>query len=108
METLRHRHIFSNGQEIVGGVIAMKVILGMTRRATSELPLRLPIIKKTVHAVSIIPPLITLDEDNNDTSFVAVEANDGANWSFTNVDTDDKIRVVVLLQSLAGNRCNEK
>jgi hypothetical protein len=61
-----------------------------TGEATTQTPpvnLLLTAILKTAHAVSITPPLVTLNEDNNYTSFVTVEANDGANWTFTNVDS---------------------
>ena len=48
--------------------------------------LPLSVILKTTHACIVTPSVITLDEDNNYTSFVAVEANDGINWTLPNVD----------------------
>ena len=52
-------------------------------------PVVLPLLAtlKTHHAVKILPDVITLDEDNNYTSFVTVEANDGADWTFAPVDS---------------------
>ena len=41
---------------------------------------------KTVHAVRITPTPLVLDEDNNYTGFVAVDANDGATWTLAPVD----------------------
>ena len=54
-----------------------------TNTTTSTLPLTLPLtIRLTMpHAIKVTPPVITLDEDNNYTSFITVETNDGDTWS---------------------------
>jgi len=60
---------------------------GEIERTVPTVNLPFSIIMKTPHAVKIIPSEVTLDEDNNDTSFVAIEANDGAAWTLLPVDT---------------------
>ena len=61
---------------------------GNGEETENTLPVTVPlsILLKTPHTVKITPPMITLDEYNNYTSFVAVETNDGENWSFQNID----------------------
>jgi hypothetical protein len=61
---------------------------GNAETIEKTVPIVLPLlaILKSAHTINITPPIITLNEDNNYTSFLAVEANDGADWSFQNVD----------------------
>ena len=61
--------------------------IGETTENTAPVNLPLQAVIKTLHAVKIVPAIITLGEDNNYTSFIAVEANDGADWSFAPVDS---------------------
>ena len=56
---------------------------GTTKAKTSAIVLPLTVILKTPHAVKITPEVLTLDEDNNYTSFVAVETNDEASYRDT-------------------------
>jgi hypothetical protein len=60
--------------------------IGETVETTAPVILPLQAVLKTVHAVKLMPSVVTLDEDNNYTSFVTVEANDGADWTFAPVD----------------------
>ena len=62
---------------------------GETITSTEPVLLPLQVAMKTVHAVKITPTVVTLDEDNNYTAFVAVEANDDTHWTF--YDIDDRI-----------------
>ena len=59
---------------------------GATTATTDPIVLELLAVLKTLHAVTITPEVVTLDEDNNYTAFVAVEANDGADWTILPVD----------------------
>jgi len=59
---------------------------GETVETTAPVILDLLALLKTTHAVTISPPVMTLDEDNNYTTFCAVETNDGADWTLTPVD----------------------
>ena len=61
--------------------------IGETVENTPLVILPLLVTLKTHHAVTLTPSRIVLNEDNNDTTFATVEANDGADWSFTNVDS---------------------
>jgi len=57
-----------------------------TPTPTTPFSLPLSIILKTAHFLTITPPVITLDEDNNYTAFVAVETNDDAPWTLPSVN----------------------
>ena len=60
--------------------------VGAAVTTTAPIILDLLALLKTTHAITLSPSVITLDEDNNYTAFVAVEANDGAEWTFVPVD----------------------
>ena len=60
---------------------------GDTETDTAPVTLPLSVSLKTEHIVKLTPSILTLNEDNNYTSFIAVEANDGADWEFDNVDS---------------------
>jgi hypothetical protein len=59
---------------------------GETTATTDPIVLDLLAVLKTMHAVSISPSVMTLDEDNNYTTFCAVETNEGAEWTLTPLD----------------------
>jgi len=59
---------------------------GETTATTDPVFLDLLAVLKTFHAITISPSVMTLDEDNNYTSFVTVETNDGAEWTLEPVD----------------------
>jgi len=62
---------------------------GTGETTTQTAPVNLPLTAtlETPHTVKITPSIVTLNEDNNYTSFIAVETNDGVNWNFSPVDS---------------------
>ena len=60
---------------------------GTEDEMTAPIILDLLALLKTTHTISIMPSAMTLDEDNNNTAFCAIEANDGAEWTFVPVDS---------------------
>jgi hypothetical protein len=60
---------------------------GETTATTDPIILDLLAVLKTAHAIKIIPSVMTLDEDNNYTTFCAVEVNDDTDWTLEPVDS---------------------
>ena len=54
---------------------------GEETTTTAPITLDLLTVLKTVHAITLSPSILTLDEDNTYTTFCAVETNDGADWT---------------------------
>ena len=78
---------FQSALSLCGRAVERFTGSGETVETTNEILLPLTVILKTAHRINITPAILTLDEDNNYTSFVAIEANEGANWTLAPVNS---------------------
>ena len=75
---------------------------GINTTPTTPINVPLKVILKTPHTIEIYPKVLTLDEDNNYTSFITVEANDDTVWSLATEQLQDANKLTFSQTSGSG------
>ena len=78
---------FLSGFSLLGRGVDRYTGVGTATVTTAQIDVPFAVTLKTPHQIKITSEVLTLDEDNNYTSFVAIETNDDTGWTLATNNT---------------------